>query len=200
MACAALSKARAPSFVITTFTFSAKLAYLPIAVLNSPITCLAPPKSSFTISLSLANEPVNVSICCRILPKWATFSSENASLKLIAIFVKLDIKFSPLSRRVASGEGVAYSTGNAPVSAINKGASILPPVKEITACPVMPTICKRAITPCRIGTSSSTVISARTLLGFSGCRRNSTTSPTVIPVYCTALPRDKPLTLSLNST
>ncbi|MNN75224.1 hypothetical protein D3C81_1915120 [compost metagenome] len=41
---------------------------------------------------------------------------------------------------------------------------------------------------------------ASTRRGSLGSRRRLVTSPTLMPLYCTELPRDKPETASLNTT
>jgi hypothetical protein len=50
------------------------------------------------------------------------------------------------------------------------------------------------------GVSPPRRIRASTRRGSFGSRRSDTTSPTLIPLYCTELPLDRPLTASLNTT
>jgi len=49
------------------------------------------------------------------------------------------------------------------------------------------------------GTSLAIRIRATTLRGSTGSSRSRATSPTLMPLYMTALPSDSPLTASLNT-
>ena len=75
-----------------------------------------------------------------------------------------------------------------------------PPLSWINAVPVIPARVSLAWVSCLIGVSLATRMRASTLLGFFGSRRRRTTSPTLMPLYCTGLPCDRPLTASLNTT
>ncbi|MNJ03122.1 hypothetical protein D3C73_1633240 [compost metagenome] len=65
--------------------------------------------------------------------------------------------------------------------------------------PVIPVSASLASVSSLIGVSPPRRMRASTRRGSFGSRRNVTTSPTLIPLYCTALPLDKPLTVSLKT-
>ncbi|MNG24478.1 hypothetical protein D3C84_1092060 [compost metagenome] len=66
--------------------------------------------------------------------------------------------------------------------------------------PVTPVSASLAWVSSLTGVSPARRIRASTRRGSFGSRRSVTTSPTLIPLYCTELPLDRPLTASLNTT
>nr|BFE92681.1 hypothetical protein GCM10020185_32170 [Pseudomonas brassicacearum subsp. brassicacearum] len=112
----------------------------------------------------------------------------------------LVIKSSLLLSRRAIGEGAAMITGGSPSCPVSTGLWGVPPLSWIIEVPVMPVSASLAWVSCLTGVSPLKRTRANTRRGSFGSRRRLTTSPTLIPLYSTELPRDNPLTASLNTT
>lgn len=104
-----------------------------------------------------------------------------------------------LSRREI-GEGEATRVGSLPSCPRSFGLSGVPPLSWMIEVPVMPVSASLAWVSSLTGVSPARRIRASTRRGSCGSRRRLTTSPTLIPLYCTELPLDRPLTASLNTT
>ena len=81
----------------------------------------------------------------------------------------------------------------------SSGVSGLPPVNWMKATPVNPSRPSLARVSIFTGVSDSTRMRATTLRGSRGSSRSAETSPTWMPLYCTAPPFDSPVTDSVNT-
>ncbi len=129
----------------------------------------------------------------------ATFSSDISWLARETTSLILVITSSPLDSSLLSGEGSATITGRPPSGAVSAGLPGEPPLSWITAMPVTPVSASLAWVSCLIGVSAPRRMRASTRRGSFGSSLSWLTSPTLIPLYCTALPCERPLTASLNT-
>ncbi|MNJ73127.1 hypothetical protein D3C77_698780 [compost metagenome] len=98
------------------------------------------------------------------------------------------------------GEGEATMVGRWPSLPLSVGLCGVPPLSWMIEVPVTPVRASLAWVSSLTGVSPARRIRANTRRGSFGSRRSEITSPTLIPLYCTELPLDKPLTASLNTT
>ena len=82
----------------------------------------------------------------------------------------------------------------------SRGASGLPPVSWMMGGPVRLVIDMRAWVSALTGARVSMRSMATTWRGSSGASLRLCTVPTAMPLYCTLLPSDSPVTGSLNTT
>ncbi|MCY1178673.1 hypothetical protein D9M73_190380 [compost metagenome] len=127
-------------------------------------------------------------------------SSENSWLALCTSMLMLVSRSLPSSSSRAIGEGEATITGSLPSLPLSSGLCGVPPLSWMKEVPVIPVRVSFARVSSLTGVSALRRTWARTRRGSLGSRRRLVTSPTLMPLYCTELPRDKPETASLNIT
>ncbi|MNZ93175.1 hypothetical protein D3C78_1122320 [compost metagenome] len=127
-------------------------------------------------------------------------SSENRLFALCTSMLMLVSRSLPSSSKRAIGDGEATITGSSPSLPLSSGLCGVPPLSWMKEVPVMPVKVNLARVSSLTGVSALKRTCARTRRGSFGSRRRLVTSPTLIPLYCTELPRDKPETASLNTT
>ncbi|MNN34864.1 hypothetical protein D3C81_1486930 [compost metagenome] len=98
------------------------------------------------------------------------------------------------------GEGEAIITGNLPSLPLSSGLFGVPPLSWMNELPVTPARVSFAWVSSLTGVSPLRRTRASTRRGSLGSRRRLVTSPTLMPLYCTGLPRDSPETASLKIT
>ncbi|MNJ69720.1 hypothetical protein D3C77_661040 [compost metagenome] len=98
------------------------------------------------------------------------------------------------------GDGEAMITGSLPSLPFSSGLCGVPPLSWMNELPVTPARVSLAWVSSFTGVSALRRTLASTRRGSFGSRRRVDTSPTLMPLYCTGLPRDRPDTASLNTT
>ncbi len=155
--------------------------------------------TALTFSRSAESAPVAWSRWSRVRLMRAVFSSESRLLKRAMSWLMLPIRSSPLLSNWVSGEGVATITGIFPSLPSSIGLAGVPLLSWMIEVPVIPVSASLAVVSCLIGARATTRMRAQTLRGSFGSRRRKATSPTLIPLYCTELPWERPLTASLKT-
>ena len=94
-------------------------------------------------------------------------------------------------------EGEVWMTGASRRStAVNAGACGVPPLSWMMVGPVRLVIASLARVSVLIGVDDSTRMSATTWRGSFGASDSLVIEPTAMPLYCTGLPTDRPVTAS----
>ena len=101
---------------------------------------------------------------------------------------------SLLASRALIADSLATISGMPAPSDASRGASTEPPLSWISATPVRPVKDSLASVSVLIGTSLPIRTRASTRLGSLGSSDSRRTSPTWMPLYCTAPPTVSPVT------
>jgi len=200
MACSALPKTCLPCSLSKPLALRISTVVCSRAALACLLTCISCCITTLISPRWSAMAPV---VCCRfsrVLLRRSTFSRENMWLALCSSRLMLVIRSLLLFSRRAMGDGEAMICGRLPSLPLSSGLCGVPPLSWMIEVPVMPVRASFAWVSSLTGVCPARRIRARTRRGSLGSRLRLMTSPTLIPLYCTELPWDKPLTASLKIT
>ena len=138
--------------------------------------------------------PLMVCRLCRVALMLATFSSLSTWSRRSTMRLAVSAMF-------CSAEGVVWMIGASLLSTSVSGvASGVPPLSWMMAGPVRLVMASLARVSVLIGVVEFRRMRATTWRGSLGASVSSVIEPTAMPLYCTGLPTDRPVTASRNTT
>lgn len=152
-------------------------------------------------SLRPAIEPEMRSMWSIVSEIRPTLSSSSRRASRVATVLTLATTSSPEASSFCSAESSAMIRGRtSSPRATSLGEPGLPPASWMMATPVRPWKVRRAVVSVVTGVPPTTRMRAITWRASSGARISRRTSPTWMPLNCTAPPTDRPVTASWNTT
>ena len=140
-----------------------------------------------------AKVPLTLSRLAKVALMLATFLSLSTSSRRSTMRLAVSEIF-------CKAEGAVWITGGSRVSTERRvGACGVPPLSWMMAGPVRLVMASLARVSVLMGVVASTRMRATTWRGSLGASDNLVMEPTAMPLYCTGLPTDRPVTASRNT-